>query len=210
MNAPVSGHRRRLGVAVLLFSLVVIACGDSTPYVPAGLVRTPYPEVGHLSLPESTNGGADFPLRADPGGLLILYFGYTGCPDICPTTLADVRSALRQIGDRAERVDTAFATIDPGRDDDSVMTAYTHAFFAAGHGLRTDDPDRLATVAAPLGVNYSVALPDETGYVEVVHSAWTYVIDDQGRLLLMWPFGTEPEDMANDLKHLFKEIDADA
>jgi protein SCO1/2 len=211
MNAPTRGHRRRrVPVALITLILLVAACGDSGPYVPAGLVRTPYPEVGHLALPESTNGGTDFAFRADPNGLLIMYFGYTGCPDICPTTLADVRSALRQIGDRAERVDVAFATIDPGRDDDSVMTAYTHAFFAEGHGLRTDDPDLLATAASPLGVSYSVAPPNEEGYVEVVHSAWTYVIDDQGRLLLMWPFGTEPEDMARDLKHLFKELGADA
>jgi protein SCO1/2 len=166
--------------------------------------------VGELALPESTNGGADFLFQAQPGELLFLYFGYTGCPDICPTTLADLRSALRDVGDRAERVEVAFATIDPNRDTDSVMTAYIHAFFADGHGLRTDDPDLLAAVAAPLGVSYSVSEPNDDGYIEVVHSAWTYVIDDQGRLRLMWPFGTEPEDIARDVKNLFKEIDADA
>lgn len=198
------------GIAALAaFALVLAACGDDAPYVPAGLVRTPYPEVGALSLEESTAGGADFFFRADPGELLLLYFGYTGCPDICPTSLADVRSALRQSGDRAARVEVAFATVDPNRDNDSVMSSYIHAFFADGHGLRTDDPERLATVAAPLGVSYSVSTNPE-GYVEVVHSAWIYVIDENGRLLLMWPFGTEPEDMARDLKHLFKEIDADA
>lgn len=210
MSAPNRGRwRRRVPAALLALSLLVAACGESGPYIPAGLVRTPYPEVGHLALPESTNGGADFNFRAQPGELLLLYFGYTGCPDICPTTLADLRAALRQIGDRAERVEVAFVTIDPDRDADSVMTAYIHAFFAEGHGLRTDDPDLLATVSAPLGVNYSVsANPD--GYIEVVHSAWVYVIDEQGRLLLMWPFGTEPEDIAEDLKHLFKDLDADA
>lgn len=191
---------------MLLTSLLVVsACGDSGPYVPAGLVRTPFPDVGSLSLPESTANGAEFAFRAQPGEFLLLYFGYTGCPDICPTTLADLRSALRQIGeDRAERVAVAFATIDPERDLDSVMTAYIHAFFPDGHGLRTDDPERLAAAATPLGVNYDVWTNDE-GYVEVIHSAFTYVIDDQGLLRLIWPFGTEPEDIARDLKNLFKE-----
>lgn len=203
-------RRHRVPVILLALAFVVAACGDSGPYVPAGLVRTPYPEVGHLALPESTNGGADFAFRAQPGELLLLYFGYTGCPDICPTTLADLRSALRQIGEeRAARVEVAFATIDPERDVDSVMSAYIHAFFDTGHGLRTDDPDLLATVAAPLGVSYSVST-NADGYVEVVHSAWTYAIDEQGRLLLMWPFGTEPEDIAADLKYLLKELDREA
>jgi protein SCO1 len=182
---------------MLLASLLVVsACGDSGPYVPAGLVRTPFPDVGSLSLPESTANGAEFAFRAQPGEFLLLYFGYTGCPDICPTSLADIRCS------RSRAV--AFATVDPDRDVDSVMTAYIHAFFPDGHGLRTDDPERLAAAATPLGVNYDVWVNDE-GYVEVIHSAFIYVIDDQGLLRLIWPFGTEPEDIARDLKHLFKE-----
>ena len=197
----------RLAVGALLTSALLVSCGEDAPYVPAGLVRTPAPDVGALSLPESTADGADFAFRAEPGHLLLLYFGYTGCPDICPTSLADIRTGLRQIGeDRAARVDVAFATIDPDRDTDSVMTAYIHAFFADGHGLRTDDPERLATVAAPLGVTFDVST-NADGYVEVIHSAWIYVIDDQGLLRLMWPFGTEPEDIAADLRHLLRELD---
>ena len=195
----------RLGVGGLLTATLLVACGDTGPYVPAGLVRTPAPDVGALSLPDSTAGGADFAFRAEPGHLLLLYFGYTACPDICPTTLTDLRSALRQIGeDRASRVDVAFATIDPDRDSDAVMTAYIHAFFADGHGLRTDDPDRLFEVTFPLGVSYDV-WTNADGYVEVMHSAWVYVIDDQGLLQLMWPFGTEPDDIAADLKYFLRE-----
>lgn len=189
----------------MTLALILTACGDDAPYVPAGLVRTPPPEVGHLTLPDSTAGSADFAFRAESGGLLLLYFGYTSCPDICPTTLADLRSALRQIGDDlAGRVDVAMATVDPDRDTDSVMSAYIAAFFAEGHGLRTSDPERLAAVAAPLGVVYDVTT-NADGYVEVIHSAFVYVIDDQGRLRLVWPFGTDPDDIARDLKHLLKE-----
>jgi protein SCO1/2 len=184
--------------------LILNACGDGGPYVPAGLVRTPAPDVGSLSLPDSTAGGAEFAFRGPPDGLLVLYFGYTGCPDICPTTLADLRSALRRIGDRADRVEVAMATIDPNRDTDEVMASYIAAFFPDGHGLRTDDPDRLAAVAAPLGVTYAVSTNGD-GYVEVIHSAFLYAIDDEGLLRLMWPFGTEPEDIARDVKALLEE-----
>ncbi|MBI5156936.1 MAG: SCO family protein [Acidimicrobiia bacterium] len=192
----------RVATGVLLVSAVLVACGEGGPHVPAGLVRTPAPYVGALSLPESTAGGADFAFRAEPGHLLLLYFGYTACPDICPTTLADLRSALRRLGETgASRVEVAFATIDPGRDTDPVMTAYIRAFFADGHGLRTDDPDRLFEATYPLGVSYDV-WTNADGYVEVMHSAWVYVIDDQGLLQLMWPFGTAPDDIAADLEYL--------
>ena len=97
------------------------------------------------------------------------------------------------------------ATVDPDRDSDSVMSAYIAAFFAEGHGLRTDNPERLASAAAPLGVVYDVTT-NADGYVEVIHSGFVYVIDDQGRLRLAWPFGTEPDDIALDLKHLLKEF----
>src|SRR3990172_7649696 len=109
-----SGYRLARWIPIVALALVLTACGSDTPYVPAGLVRTPAPEVGDLSLPDSTAGGADFAFRAQPGGLLLLYFGYTSCPDICPTTLADLRTALRQVGEEfAARVDVAMATVDP-------------------------------------------------------------------------------------------------
>ncbi|MDV7390488.1 SCO family protein, partial [Arthrospira platensis SPKY1] len=83
----------------------------------AGYRRDPAPVVGDLTLPDVGNGGEEFAIRAEPGEILAVYFGYTNCPDFCPTTLSDLRLATRRIDPAlAERVDLAMITVDPDRD----------------------------------------------------------------------------------------------
>jgi protein SCO1/2 len=190
--------------AAALLLMVLAACGEEAPYVPAGIVRSPAPDVSSVSLPDVSAGGIDFVFRAAEGELLILYFGYTACPDICPTTMADLRSALRELGGRAARVAVGMVTIDPHRDTDDIITAYVHAFFPEGHAFRTDDPDALRAAADAFGAGYAVTIDDE-GVEEVVHTAFLYAIDDTGHLRLMWPFGIESEDIARDLNALLEE-----
>jgi protein SCO1/2 len=185
---------------VLTIALVAVACGDSGPYVPAGIIRTPAPDLSEVSLPNVTDGG-DLHFIADPGEVLILYFGYTACPDVCPTTMADVRKSLRNLGDLADSIDVAMATVDPDRDTDEVLTVYVHAFIDDGVALRTEDPDELAAAAEPLGVQYSVTIQDD-GWVDVAHSGFLYAVDDEGTLRLTWPFGIEAELIEADLRAL--------
>ncbi|WKZ81779.1 MAG: SCO family protein [Acidimicrobiia bacterium] len=189
----------RLRVAALL-AVVLAACGGD-PYVPAGAVREPAPVVAVAQVPDDDG---DFEFLADPGGLLIVYFGYTSCPDICPTSMSDLRGALAAVGDLADRIGVAMVTVDPERDSDEVIAAYVETFFPRGRGLRIDDSDLLAEVAGAFGAYYSVEEDDEGG-VDVVHSAWLYVVDETGRLLLAWPFGTDRVDIAADIEHLIKE-----
>lgn len=201
---------RALGILLVAVTLVVSACGSDEDVGLAGQIRTPAPNVSDVSLPEVTGGDIrDFAFTAREDSLLLLYFGYTGCPDICPTTLADLRSAVRTLdGEQADRVDVAFATIDPNRDTNEVATAYIHAFFPEkGIAIRTDDPDELQTAADALGVIYSVE-EQEDGTIFVEHSAWVYVIDDTGTLLVSWPFGIEPDAIASDIRLLLKETPA--
>lgn len=189
--------RTLTGIALLA---VLAACG---PQELTGFVRDPLPDVGTLSLPEASADGADFHFVAPEGGFLVMYFGYTACPDVCPTTMSDLRSAIRDIGDDGEMFEVAMATVDPERDYDELITNYVHAFFDDGHALRTEDPDELATVAEEFGAVYSVT-ENENGDVEVTHSAFTYVVDDEGSLVVTWPFGTTPDDMAADMKLLLR------
>lgn len=201
---------KAFGILLTTVALVVSACGADEEVGLAGQIRTPAPNVGDVSLPEVTGGDVrDFAFTAREDSLLLLYFGYTGCPDICPTTLADLRSAIRTLDDeQAGRVDVAFATIDPNRDTNDVMTAYIRAFFPEkGIAIRTDDPDELENAADSLGVIYSVE-EDDDGTIFVEHSAWVYVIDDTGTLLVSWPFGIEPEAIASDIRLLLKETTA--
>jgi protein SCO1/2 len=166
-----------------------------------GLVREPRPVVATVTLPDAASGGEPFALRASAGHLLLVYFGYTSCPDVCPTTLADVRKALAQLGTDASKVDVAMATVDPDRDTSEKLIAYVQTFVPAGHALRTEDPTQLRAAADALGADYSVDT-NATGQIEVAHTAFVYVIDDNGVLLLQWPFGVKANDMRSDLHQL--------
>jgi protein SCO1/2 len=133
---------------------------------------------------------------------LIVYFGYTFCPDVCPTTLAEVKKALKQLGSKADRVDLAMITIDPNRDSDAIITGYVQSFIPSAHALRTDDQTSLEATAAAFGASYSVTTAAD-GAVEVSHSAAMYVVDSTGTVVLTWPFGIPADGIATDLDILF-------
>jgi protein SCO1/2 len=201
--------RARLAL-LLLGALAVTSCdgiremtgfGDDEERMLTGYRRDPAPVVAELSLPDLSNGGEEFTIRADPGEILLVYFGYTNCPDFCPTTLSDVRLAEQRI-DEPERVDVAMVGVDPDRDLD-ILAEYLGGFFDDGHALATDDPAALAQVAAPFGVQYEITENDE-GEIEVAHTTGLYAVDDQGALTLTWPFGVEPDDLAADFEQLLE------
>jgi len=183
--------------------LVLVACGGSEGYVPAGIVRSPAPDVSRVSLPEVTSGN-DFVFRAEPGGLLVVFWGYTSCPDVCPTTLADLRRAMRDIGESAEAIEVAMVTIDPDRDTPEVLTAFVHVFFPDGLAIRTEDAAALAAAAVPFGASYEVTA-NADGLVDVLHTGFLYAIDENGLIRLTWPFGTNSDDIRLDLEALLKE-----
>lgn len=188
---------RRIWLLVAL-AVAVAACGE--PRELAGFVRTPAPSVASSSLPDVAAGEA-FQFVAPPDGLLVLYFGYTSCPDVCPTTLADLRAALEDLGADADRIEVAMATVDPDRDTAEVLTGYLQSFISDAHPLRTESPDELASAAESLGVVYDVSTTDD-GEVEVIHSGNLYAIDDEGSLLVTWPFGVSVDDIRLDLEAL--------
>jgi len=195
-GAPV----KRAVVLIALFGVMTAAC-SSEPAELAGYVRTPAPNSAAISLPDATAGGGEFFLRAPEGGLLLIYFGFTACPDVCPTTMADIRTTLREMGDQADLIELAMVTVDPGRDGDEALAHYVQSFIPTGHALRTEDDAVLSEAALVLGAAYEVN-EDEEGVVDVLHTAHTYVIDDRGDLLVTWPFGIETADMASDLRIL--------
>ncbi len=197
---------RSLGLLVLIAVLAVTsACGDDDDAASgtlAGYVREPTPVVRQLSLPDVTNGGEPLAFQAPEGQLLLVYFGYTSCPDVCPTTLSDIRTALAELDEEdAATIDLAMATVDPDRDVDEVIGGYVQSFVPDAHGLRTTDDAELRAAADAFGVEYSVDTNEE-GEVEVVHSGSLYVVDDRGQLVLTWPFGTPVDDLVNDLRLL--------
>ena len=154
----------------------------------------------------------DFTLRAPDGRevrlsrlrgqVVALTFGYTFCPDVCPTTLAELAQVRARLAGDAKRLRVLFVTVDPERDSLERVRAYTNAFDSTFVGL-TGTPERLASVRRALGVTANKRVISGTSAAYLVdHSAFVYVIDPAGRLRLMFPFGTSIEDMTHDIKLL--------
>lgn len=210
-------HVRRLLalLTVVVLTLVAAGCGsDSSSEGGAGgsgelegLVRSPSLEVGSTTMPQVAEDGTETPFafKAPEGGLLFAAFGYTNCPDVCPTTLSDIRKAKEQLGERGEKVEVAFATIDPERDTPEVMNAYLGSFVkTGGHPLRTTDNEQLLEVQDAFQISSKVEKQPD-GTVEVAHTARSFVIDDTGRVVVEWTFGTSSDAMAADLELLLDQ-----
>jgi protein SCO1/2 len=158
---------------------------------------TPEPDVSARSLPDAT--GQPFAFRAAAEDrLLLVYFGYTSCPDVCPTTLSDIRAALNRLGARAGKVDLAMVTVDPDRDTPERLRAYVQSFVGSANALATTDADALKRAADAFGVRYQVTTAP-SGQVEVSHSAFLYAVDARGRVVVQWPFGVHAPQLATDI-----------
>jgi protein SCO1/2 len=170
----------------------------------SGIVRDPAPVVDKATLPDASHGGTPFRFRAGSHGLLLVFFGYTFCPDVCPTTMSDLRIALDGLRAAQRRtVQLAMITVDPRRDTPAVLTHYVHAFFPRGLALRTADPKLLAQVAKTFGAAYRVTRA-KNGSVDVMHTAFVYAVDDTGRLRVQWSFRTRPTAYRKDIRLLLK------
>jgi protein SCO1 len=142
------------------------------------------------------------------GKIVLLYFGYTNCPDICPTTLTNIDQILARLGTDAKPIDVLFVTVDPNRDTLKQLKSYAAAFGPHVEGLR-GTPDQLAALTRRYRVVYSVtpATPDHP--YEVTHSSAIYVFDATGAARLLIPsLATTKPDIAGtvaDLKRLVEE-----
>lgn len=142
------------------------------------------------------------------GQVVMLYFGYTYCPDICPTTLSNVATVLKRLGPQAQHVRMLFVTVDPNRDTPSVLAAYVKNFAPQIEGLR-GTPDQLAALARRYRIVYSVTPQTKDHPYEVTHSSAIYVFDGSGaaRLLFSYLATSNPEIAGTtaDLRRLIEE-----
>jgi protein SCO1/2 len=179
-------------------ALVLAACGGESRQL-AGYSVEPVPDVGGIALPDLTNDGDDFTLRAEPRKILLVYFGYTNCPDFCPNTMANVKLARQQLDDPAE-LELAMVTVDPARDLDT-LAGYVTSFLPDAHALGTADDAALTRAASAFGATYLVS-SDASGEVEVAHTTFLYAVDETGHVVLAWPFGVSSDDLAADIDQL--------
>lgn len=135
------------------------------------------------------------------GKVVVLFFGYTQCPDVCPTTLASLRDVLALLGADAGRVQVVFVTLDPSRDSAELLSQYVPAFHPSFLGLRGDEAST-AALAKEFKVFYSKQPGTMPGSYSIDHSTGSYVFDPQGRLRLLIRHGEIPGNVAADLKLL--------
>jgi protein SCO1/2 len=133
------------------------------------------------------------------GRYMLVYFGYTWCPDVCPTELQVISAALDHLGDEAGRIRPIFVTVDPERDTVAQMADYVANFHASMVGL-TGSPEEIATVAKAYRVYYAKAKTEgsETDYT-VDHGSLIYLMDPQGKFVTHFTYSTDPEKLAQGL-----------
>jgi len=137
------------------------------------------------------------------GKVVAIFFGYTHCPDVCPTTLSDFAMAMKLMGKDADKVQVIFVTVDPQRDTRAVLAQYVPAFNSSFLGMYTSLTDT-AALAKSFKVFYQKQPADARGRYTVDHSAGTYIYDTQGRLRLYMAYGEGPKAIAHDILLLLK------
>ena len=135
------------------------------------------------------------------GKAVVMFFGYTHCPDVCPTTMSDMSQALILLGKDAGKVQVLFVTVDPARDTPELLASYVPAFNPGFLGLYGDEA-ATAKVAKDFRIFYQKHQAENSKNYAVDHSAGTYVFDPSGKLRLFMSYGQGAENIAQDLKTL--------
>lgn len=138
------------------------------------------------------------------GKLVVLFFGYTQCPDVCPTTMAEVAEAKKLMGPDGDKVQALFVTVDPQRDTPEVLKSYMVNFDPSFLALR-GSPEELAATAKEFKIYYKRAEGATPTSYTMDHSAASYVYDTQGRLRLYTRYGSGAHALASDLQLLLKQ-----
>ncbi len=202
---PTTARWRRLRLLaltpILLLGLAGCLAGDSYEY--NGGMLDPVKAAPPLDLTDQF--GQPFSLTTAAPNVRLIYFGYTTCPDFCPTTLTDFMTVKDELGEDAERVEFLLVTVDPERDSAARLKEYLAFFDPAFIGLR-GDPAQTEATARGYGVfAQKVEQPDSaTGYL-VDHTSLIYVLDEEGNLRLTFGYGSDPADITADVRHLLDD-----
>ena len=183
--------------SIIICSLLAAACGEQPKFRSTDLTGVEYG--ARLELADHT--GRARRLEDFRGKAVVVFFGFTQCPDVCPTTLADISGALKTLGPDAERVQVLFVTVDPERDTPEVLARYVAAFDPRILALR-GDAAATQRVAKEFKIYYEKRKQGDSYTVD--HSAQTYVIDPQGRLRLLVRHERLGQDLAADLQTLLR------
>ena len=189
------------GFIITVMTMTLMAC-------------SPKPEFKNVDITGSTAFGKDFSLL-DPDGkvrtladfkgkAVVMFFGYTQCPDVCPTTLTEMQQVMTLLGPKSDKVQVLFVTVDPDRDTAAILKQYVPSFDSRFLGLRPADEAALEKVTKDFKIYYKKVPGSNPGSYTMDHSAGSYAFDPEGRLRLYIKHAQGPETLAHDLKELLK------
>ena len=153
----------------------------------------------HLALPDAD--GKPRTLADWKGKVVVVFFGYTQCPDVCPTTMAEMATIRKALGADGGKIESVFVTVDPERDTPEILKAYVGNFGPGFTALR-GTPEQTAAAAKEFKVFYAKVPGRTGGSYTIDHSAASFVFDPAGRVRLYVPYGGDAKKFAADLKQL--------
>ena len=195
---------KRLSISAFVMVLMTLAL----------LACSPKPEFKNIDITGASGFGSDFSLLdvdgktrtlADfKGKVVVMFFGYTQCPDVCPTTLTEMQQTMVLLGPQADKVQVLFVTVDPARDTAAILKQYVPSFDPRFIGLRPADEVAIEKVTKDFKI-YNKKVPGlSQGSYTIDHTAGSYVFDPEGHLRLYIKHAQGPETLAHDLKELLK------
>jgi len=195
---------RATAIAALVLAAVVLALAGCSPDAPKFMASDVTGTAFGRDFALTDHTGRARTLADFRGKAAVLFFGYTQCPDVCPTTLAALAEAMRQLGPDAARVQVLFATLDPERDSAELLSHYVTAFDPSFLGLH-GDADATARAAKEFKILYQKQPGRTPETYTIDHSAGTFVFDPQGRLRLYVSHGQAADVFAHDLRELLRK-----
>jgi protein SCO1/2 len=198
-----------VGLGVIVFAALIMAgCGSGGQS--SGPTATPLPG----TLLDPPKAVSDFTLTSDAnqpfhlsdlrGKVAVLFFGYTHCPDVCPTTMADFKRVKAALGDDAAQVAFVFISVDGARDTPDRLADYVHAFDPDFIGLMGDDAT-IRAIAQDYGVFFQRVNYDNPDNYLVDHTATSFAVGPEGKLRIVFSFQSDPAGMAQRIRSLLKK-----
>lgn len=185
---------------VLLLAGLLLGCQpEAEPFVATDIAGAQFASGLQLTAHDGSKKGlADF-----KGKIIVVFFGYTHCPDVCPTTMSDLAKTMRLMADKSQLVQVLFVTLDPERDSTEVLKKFVPSFYPSFIGL-TGSRAEIDVVSKNFKVFAQKQATNHPQQYTLDHTAGAYVYDQQGQLRLYFKYGQTPKDMAHDLMLLLK------
>jgi len=186
----------------LALASVLSACSEQKPQFKAvDITGADYARDFQLT----DHNGQSRSIKDFNGKVVVVFFGFTQCPDVCPTSMAELAEVKKQLGKDADRLQGLFVTVDPDRDTPSVLKAYMANFDPGFLALRAISPEKLAETAKDFKIYYKKVEGKTAGSYTMDHSAGSFVYDTKGNVRLYTRYGSGAQALASDIRLLLNQ-----